>query len=81
MDPLQAHNSPLDLSVMARVRNKKQGSSTKPSHKKKLVAESESVGDSGDEENLVTEAQEISDVSICTRIHLCDSFSSSGLFE
>lgn len=63
---------------MARIRNQKQGSSAKPSHQKKPAAKAEPAEDSGDEENLVTEAHEMNDVSVCG---LDSRFSSSGLFK
>ena len=66
---------------MARIRNQKQGSSTKPSRQKKPTAKAKAAEDSSDEENLVTEAHETNDVSVCAYIHLDDRFSSSKLFE
>ena len=69
------------LGVMARIRNQKQGPSTKPSHQKKSTAKSKAAGDSSDEENLVTEVHETSDVSVCAYIHLDDRFSSPRLFK
>ena len=63
---------------MARIRNQKQGSSAKSSHQKKSAAKAKPAEDSGDEENLVTEAHETNDVSVCD---LDSRFSSSGLFK
>jgi len=50
---------------MARIRNQKQGSSTKPSYQKKPTVKAKPSEGFGDEENLVTEAHEANDVSGC----------------
>lgn len=61
---------------MARIRNQKQSSSTKPLRWKKPIAKPKPDGDSTDEENLVTGSQETDDVSVCTCIHPHVRFSS-----
>ena len=58
------------LEVMARIRNQKQGSPTKPSRQKKPTAKAKAAEDSGDEKNLVTEAHETNDVSVCAYIFI-----------
>jgi len=63
---------------MARIRNQKQGSSTKPLHQKKPGVKARPVEDSSDGENLVTEAHETNDVSRRACIDLDDRFSSSS---
>jgi len=63
---------------MARIRNQKQGSSTKTLHQKKSTAKAKSAEDSSDGENLVTEAHETNDVSRRACIDLDDRFSSSS---
>ena len=69
------------LGVMARIRNQKQGAPTKSSRQKKSTAKSKAVEDSSDEENLVTEVHETSDVSLCAYIHLDGRFSSPRFFK
>lgn len=72
-----AQNSPLTREAMARIRNQKQDSSAKPSRQKKSTPKAKPAEDSGDE-NLVTEAHETNDVSVCAYVH---PFSSSSLLK
>ena len=50
------------LKAMARVRNQKRDSSAKPPRQKKHTAKAKPADDSSDEQNLVTDAHEASDV-------------------
>ena len=66
---------------MGRIRNQKQGSSTKLLHRRKQAVKVNPAVDSSDEENLVTEAQETNDVRLRACIYHRHRFPSSGLVK